>query len=303
MITALKLSAHCLLSIFPPMIAMQPKIGHWVQLLSRVKWALGKPWRSALHEVLSNDGQLASIVEARPILLRPLFRVYLDRRTFLWARQIHFANDFHSVSQRLCPKAKAALAAHGLITLVELPEGFSICFGINEIMPEEGVWALSLRDAEGRRVFHLTFGILPDDRIVVGSVQGGRQEADFEPGAVIRSFTKLCHGLRPHMFLAEILVCLSRAWACNSVEFVPLCYQARSRWNRPPRNIQFDYRAYFLECGMTQQDNALWRLPDQLPHKSLDEVESRKRSMYRKRYALLDAALQQCKSNLKIRRT
>jgi len=284
--------------IFPPVAAMRAGSGRWVLFRSSVKWVLGKPWRRSLYRVLCKDEHMARLVRARPIVLRPLLRAYLDRRTPLWTRQIQFAEDLSFAGERLPCATKAALAADGWITIAKLADGFSVSFGVNDICPEEGIWALCIRDALDRRVFQLTFGLLPGHRIMVGSVQGGRQEADFEPAAAIRAVTKLCHGIRPQMLLAEILTGISRVWACRSVEFVPPRYQARSRWHRASRGIQFDYRAYFQECGMTRQENTVWRLPGHLPRKRLDEVESRKRSMYRKRFAFLDAILNECVAEL-----
>ena len=285
-------------AVFPPVSAMHLKSGPWVRFRSTAKWVAGKPWRHKLHDILGQDAHLARLVQAHPMMLRPLVRVYLDRRTPLWTRQSHFAADFSRVSAWLPPDSKAILAASGRVTIARFANGFSLSFGVNEIYPEEGIWALSVRDNEDRRVFHLTFGLLSNDRIVVGSVQGGRKESMFDPQAAIRSFTKACHGLRPQAMLTEALAEMRQVWGCRSVEFVSPRFQARSRWHRPPRNVQFDYDQYFSECGMTRLSDALWGLPTQLPRKSLDEVESNKRSMYRKRFALLDTLRMQCRSGL-----
>jgi uncharacterized protein VirK/YbjX len=52
--------------------------------------------------------------------------------------------------------------------------------------------------------------------------------------------------------------------------------------------IGFDYETFWQEVGGVGFDDAWYALPIDYPHKPIEEVEQKKRSLYRKRYALLN---------------
>ena len=273
----------------PPLNAMGLKPGRWVAFTSALRWWLGRPWRQDLVAAIAGDVALQRITLEHATCLRPIIRGYQDRRIPIWQRPRIATVDFLMASRCFSAHQKMEMAAHRLTRLADLDGGFELCLGLNDILPEEGIWALSLRDAQGERVFQLAFGFHPGRQLVVGSVQGGRASALLQPEQAAKTLTKLCHGLRPPALLVFALSELARQWGCRAVTFVDPRFQAKSRWHRPPRHIRFDYTAMFRDHGMQRTPSGNWRLPDVLPRKALTEVESRKRAMYRRRHAWMDA--------------
>lgn len=56
-----------------------------------------------------------------------------------------------------------------------------------------------------------------------------------------------------------------------------------------------DYDSFWLSIGGEKQDNGNFMLPLVMPRKPMEEIASKKRSEYRRRYALLDSLIQQMK--------
>ena len=56
-----------------------------------------------------------------------------------------------------------------------------------------------------------------------------------------------------------------------------------------------DYDSFWLSIGGEKQDNGNFMLPLVMPRKTIEEIASKKRSEYRRRYALLDSLIQQMK--------
>lgn len=273
----------------PPSVhALKLKPGWWSEARTAVRWWAGAPWRADFQRVVVSDQSWQHLIAARTECLRPLIRCYIDRRYPVWHRQRMGAADFLQAGGHFTPEDKRALAQGRHSELLALPEGFSLCLGLNDLHPEEGLWTLALRNAQQARVYQLSFGFCPSGSVLVGSVQGGKRSADFEPDVAIKALTKLCHGLRPQTLLVHALTALASRWACRDVRFVDPRYQAKSRWHRPPRHIRFDYGALFEELGMARLPHGHWRAPATLPRRPLSEVDARKRAQYRRRYDMLD---------------
>lgn len=56
-----------------------------------------------------------------------------------------------------------------------------------------------------------------------------------------------------------------------------------------------DYDSFWLSIGGEKQENGNFMLPLVMPRKPMEEIASKKRSEYRRRYALLDSLIQQMK--------
>ena len=53
-----------------------------------------------------------------------------------------------------------------------------------------------------------------------------------------------------------------------------------------------DYDSFWLSLGGQKQDNGHFMLPLAMPRKPMEEIASKKRAEYRRRYALLDSLTQ-----------
>ena len=147
--------------------------------------------------------------------------------------------------------------------------------------PMEGYWVLELwHKPRNELVYLLTFAKL-GEALLISVVQGPNFDGSKE---MVKQLTKTCHGLRPAYLMVETMKALTKALGFNQLLGIPQKYQNKSRFIQSSHYV-VDYDAIFAESG--GQLKGYWELPLEID-RNLDDVPSKKRSMYRKRYAMLD---------------
>lgn len=147
--------------------------------------------------------------------------------------------------------------------------------------PMEGYWVLELwHKPRNELVYLLTFAKL-GDALLIAVVQGPNFEGSKE---MVKQLTKLCHGLRPAYLMVETMKSLTKILGYDKLLGIPQKYQNKSRFIQS-KQYTVDYDAIFGESGGELKD--YWELPLEMD-RNLDDIPSKKRSMYRKRYAMLD---------------
>ncbi len=133
---------------------------------------------------------------------------------------------------------------------------------------------------------------------LIGGFQG-RRGGDEE---TIKLATKAMHGLRPKNLMVLLAQELAQALGLSGLQGVGNRIQVfRARLNNPlvpVRNIRFDFDALWLEVGGTPQQDGWFGLPLSTPRRGPEDIKPNKRSMYAKRYALLDELSRQIRTNL-----
>ena len=168
------------------------------------------------------------------------------------------------------------------ISFGEVIPDFEILLNINEHQPMEGFWALELRyKPHNQLIYLLTFGKL-DDALLIAVVQGPNFEGAKE---LVKQLTKSCHGLRPAYLMVEAMKLLTQILGYQKLFGIPQKYQNKSRLVQSKRYV-VDYDAIFSEAG--GKAGHYWTLPLQ-EDRDLESIPSKKRSMYRKRFAMLDS--------------
>ncbi len=156
----------------------------------------------------------------------------------------------------------------------------------------EGSLTMSLCDGIDR-VFHLSFNLSTENgkRIAyIGSLQG-RAEIDMYNYKIdildrYRAFTKAASGMRPRDFLVEVFRLFCKALGVVEIRAV-------SDINHPQRrlfsDVHLSYDQIWVERGGASAGNGFFILPAVAKRRSGKEIPSKKRKMYAKRYAMLDA--------------
>ena len=125
--------------------------------------------------------------------------------------------------------------------------------------------------------------------LVIGSMQGP------EPGVAnaqdkVRELTKEGQGLRPKSLLVQLVQQLALAMGNGEVLAVRKrahVFQAKRYSSKQKANLQADYDELWQEFGAQDVDANFVALQLQ-PRKPLEEIASKKRAMYRRRYEWLD---------------
>jgi uncharacterized protein VirK/YbjX len=129
----------------------------------------------------------------------------------------------------------------------------------------------------------------------LGALQG-RKGGDEE---TIKLATKAMHGLRPKALMVFIAQEMARSLRVSNLLGVGNDIQvARARMVGPVRKILFDYDNLWRETGGERQPDGWYALPLKATRRSAEEVKANKRSMYAKRYILMDALSRQIRTIL-----
>lgn len=137
----------------------------------------------------------------------------------------------------------------------------------------------------------LTFSIVkrPQGRtLIIGGFQGAHRST---PHEVIKQATKSCYGLFPKRLLLESLQRVAAETGVQRILAVSdTGHVFRSlRYRHRKKNVFVaSYNEFWDSISATPASSALYHVPLELPRKPMEEIASKKRSEYRKRYTLLD---------------
>ncbi len=132
----------------------------------------------------------------------------------------------------------------------------------------------------------------------IGGLQG-RKGGD---EAAIKLATKAMHGLRPKNLMVLVVQEVARALGASELQGVGNAIQVyRARVNNPlvpRRDFRFDFDDLWTEVGGVPVGDGWFRLPLTTPRRTSEEIKPNKRSLYAKRYLLLDGLSAQIQEQL-----
>ncbi len=118
----------------------------------------------------------------------------------------------------------------------------------------------------------------------------------------LKVLQKTLYGIRPKSFIIFALQEVCRQLQCSKIRAVSdkLHSYRRQHLIFLPwfHKINFDYDKFWTEIGGKLLNDWWFELPTEYKRKDFKEIKSQKRSMYRKRYALLDEVAVQIVENL-----
>lgn len=146
-------------------------------------------------------------------------------------------------------------------------------------------------EVEGTPLASVTFCVTHSQQqqaIVIGGLQGARRNV---PHEAIKMATKACYGLFPKRLLMETL------WLLAERQNIKIIYGVSDRSHvfrglryRMSKSKKFhaSYNEFWGSIGGVKYNEHLFLLPLSLERKDINIIASKKRSEYRKRYALLN---------------
>jgi uncharacterized protein len=122
----------------------------------------------------------------------------------------------------------------------------------------------------------------------IGGLQGPGVHCNSE---IVRDATKACHGIFPKRIVLDIASLLAKlcgiatifATGDDSHVFRQLRYRRSKR-----DKFHASYTDFWLSLGAYRNARGFYQLPTDLPRKNLEDIASKKRAEYRRRYELLD---------------
>lgn len=158
---------------------------------------------------------------------------------------------------------------------------------------KEGLLSLVLK-YEGEGLYHINFrfgkGTRGEDAIWVGTIQGYKEGLD-----KAKKLTKAMHGYRPKNFMFFLLrqlatlLGISSIYAVSDEGFYTNTHMVR--FNRH-KLVKFD--TFWEELGgRVCEDTRFFMIPLHEERKTYETAKTHKRNMYRKRYEMLDAMIEE----------
>ena len=252
-------------------------------------WRLALTWnvRGRLLREFSGQAMAEALFRAQPRAFYPLMNHLIDRRMGAQARLRTTLTSLRVVCASVGDEANLrSLLTQGM-TLVEMTDGTRIVLSLNDVSFHEGLWQIGLIGADGVRLYSIGFGFTDAQTLLMGNVQGPSLGDDGLDR--IRDVTHAAHGMRPPHLLVHTLRVLAAQWGATRLQGVDPEHHVKGRWNLRNSRLRFDYRAFWTEHEATRDVGGNWSLPLDTALRPLDEVPTKRRAMYRRRYAMLEA--------------
>ncbi|WP_159084302.1 VirK/YbjX family protein [Dongshaea marina] len=181
------------------------------------------------------------------------------------------------------------------IELGKLPEGEQqarLVLHQHHTFRKEGEMVISLLNQQDQRLYSCAFSLIgpgENKQMVLTSLQGPEPRVE-HPMQKLKDLTKQCFGVRPKSLVVETALYLAKQLEIDEVLAVRKSshvYMARRYKNKQGKAIHSNYDELWVEFRGAPYCKHLLRLQES-ERKELDEIKSKKRAMYRRRYLWLD---------------
>lgn len=259
--------------------------------------SLAMPFRTTkLMRNLVSQPFLESMLTAQPglpcRLHRPYLAVNIPRVETFEAIACHYKDISDIFSEQVL---KEYFTERGYC-LAELQgknnESYFINLSAVDMQGKEGEVTLNICDSKRVILAKLTFTLCRYENkktLFIGGLQGAHCRI---PHEYIQVATKACHGLFPKRLLLETACILAGYFHVKQILAVGNSTHIYRSWRYKKKKKQLmhaDYDSFWLSMNGKRRKDGLFLLPATIERKSLEDIASKKRAEYRRRYALLDS--------------
>ncbi|CCK10230.1 Virulence factor VirK [Cronobacter sakazakii 680] len=246
--------------------------------------------------VLARQPMLDALLHAQPglpcRLHRPWLSVNVSRKAALAALEYHYQHI-----ERLLPDTlmQGHLTRQGstLATLSGKNDAqYRLDLAAIADLDKEGETTVIFRDANGVVLAEMTFTLCEVDgqsALFIGGLQGAKAWVEHDQ---IQLATKACHGLFPKRLLLEAVCLLAQHFGVSQILAVSNETHIYRSWRYAKKKkdkLHADYDSFWESLGGEKDARGLYHMPLQITRKSLEEIASKKRAEYRRRYELLES--------------
>ena len=247
----------------------------------------------ALQEFLQQTEMRKRFFAAHPQVFAQLTRQFFFRNSRAAERLTAIMQTFQVMERSFSDKALEYLYLDEQkpLHLWEMPYGeehtlsLEMFFRNGEIREGSMTLALCL---DGEFVYHINFWCAQEGEkqvLYIGCHQGSKHGLE-----VNKELTKAFFGYRPKNFILYALSILAKELAVDELRAVSNYGFYANNHIRKNRKLLVSYDKFWKECGgEIMADQRFFTLPLIEPRKTMEEVPTRKRAVYRKRFAFLDA--------------
>ena len=242
-----------------------------------------------VQKFFAQNELLRQIAEEFPFVYEQVTRAFFYHRSTFDERIKLVEEHFEFLTQRLTAEFLLRLYGDEKILLWQRDE-MRLMLWMNEGQRKEGLASVILMLAEGAPVYQIMFWIARDSAgefsMWIGAMQGPNVEDARE---LIKTLTKKCHAYRTKNLILYAAQAVARALGLKKIYAVTNAGYYANNHIRVDRKLKTSFSDFWLEVGgAPTDDERFFSLPLIETRKTVEEIPSHKRAVYRKRFALLD---------------
>ncbi len=241
-----------------------------------------------LYNLFQNK-ELTPIIKVQPDIYNKPFREYLQCNYPTLDKFNFIQSHYKYISEKIKP--------NDIITLYSLPGLNLLNFELENVgtldvnlcyipdLGKEGEITLLL-SLNKKDLYSIQFSFNDTDNLKL--IIGGIQSRSIVDNEEIKQVTKKMFGLRPRNFLIFIIRQICTTYNVQKIEAIQTNYHiANCSHVSKTDKFQANYDQYWEE-ELGTKENIFYDIPINESRKAIEDIASKKRSQYRKRYAMLD---------------
>ena len=260
-------------------------------LVFMVRGLLHRKQLRELYEFFQETEARRAVYERNPFPLEQATRAFFYAGSTMRTRIALIKEHYSFLEERLKLSAFVELAldhAHEIWRSSETDVEWNAYLKFEPGQRKEGLLSVMM-DVNGTHLYQIVFWIEQKEgqpALVIGAMQGPNTEdaQDF-----VREMTKRAHRFRTKNLILYMTQAVARALGIQRILAVSNAGYYANNHIRRDRKLKTDFGAFWEEAGgWKTEDERFYELPLTLPRKTMEEVPTRKRAVYRRRFALLD---------------
>ncbi|MBO4400533.1 MAG: DUF535 domain-containing protein [Selenomonadaceae bacterium] len=248
-----------------------------------------------VENFFAQDELLSAIAEKFPFVYEQVTRAFFYHRSTFDERIKLVEEHFEFMTRTLSREFLLRLYGDEKILLWSMPVDetlgeLRLMLWMNEGQRKEGLASVILMLSRGSPVYQIMFWVARDAAgdfsMWIGAMQGPNVDDARE---LIKTLTKKCHAYRTKNLILYAAQAVARALGLKKIYAVTNAGYYANNHIRVDRKLKTSFSDFWLECGgAPTDDERFFSLPLSETRKTVEEIPSHKRAVYRKRFALLD---------------
>ena len=263
---------------------------YWV---FRIRCAMNRGRMKGLWDYFHSTPLLAAISETYPFVYEQPQRAFFYHCSTFDERAKLVEAHFAFLTDRLREDVLLSLYREETFSLWDGPEldGKPLVLSLyyEPGQRKEGLLSVMLR-LENRPLYQIIFWLAPNQSgepaLWIGAMQGPNMDDARE---IVKKVTKLCHAYRTKNLILYATQAVARALGVSHIYAVTNEGYYANNHVRMDKKLKTDFSEFWREAGGHETDDGRF---DELPlvesRKTMDEVPTRKRAVYRRRFVMLD---------------
>jgi len=271
-------------------------------LVFMVRGLLHRRQLRELYEFFHETETRRALYERNPFPLEQATRAFFYAGSTVRARIDLIKAHYAFLEERLKPSDFVALGLDSPREIWRSPDtdiAWNAYLKFEPGQRKEGLLSVMM-DVDGTHLYQIIFWLAQQGgkmSLVIGAMQGPNT-ADAQD--FVREMTKRAHRFRTKNLILYMVQAAARALGVQRILAVSNAGYYANNHVRVNRKLKTDFGAFWEEAGGWEtEDKRFYELPLVFPRKTMEEVPTRKRAVYRRRFAFLDALDAEIERNMK----